>query len=126
MVIDGDPGSYGTEDEFELALSAAGSVAVRAIQDEQQASIIASDEGRRRRQTSSRSSTGLTRAEFGEQADLATLTGGRAAHGAGHEHRHPDHRVGPAVRDDAPSGRLPAAGDRHRGPAHRSQTPTRA
>ena len=75
MVIDGDPGSYGTEDEFELALSAAGSVAVRAIQDEQQASIIASDEAVADGNIQ-QILDGLTRAEFGEQADLATLTGG--------------------------------------------------
>jgi hypothetical protein len=74
MVIDGDPASYATEDEFELALSAAGSVAVRAIQDEQQASIIASHEAVADGNIQ-QILDGLTRAEFGEAADLASLTG---------------------------------------------------
>lgn len=73
MVVDGDPASYATEEEFELALSAAGSIAVRAIQDEQQASIIASHEvvadG-----TIQQILDGLTRADFGDER-LATLAG---------------------------------------------------
>lgn len=44
LVVDRDPASYGSEEEFEIALSAAGSIAVRAVQDEQQASVIASHE----------------------------------------------------------------------------------
>jgi uncharacterized protein (DUF58 family) len=75
MVVDGDPSAYASEDEFELALSAAGSVAVRAIQDEQQASIIASTEAVSDGNIQ-QILDGLTRAEFAEdEADLATLTG---------------------------------------------------
>ena len=73
MVVDGDPSSYATEDEFELALSAAGSIAVRAIQDEQQASIIASDEAVGDG-TVQQILDALTRADFGEER-LATLAG---------------------------------------------------
>jgi uncharacterized protein (DUF58 family) len=74
MVVDGRPASYGSEDEFELALSAAGSVAVRAIQDEQQASLIASEEAVSEG-TIQQILDGLTRAELSEDADLAGLTG---------------------------------------------------
>ena len=74
MVVDGDPSSYASEDEFELALSAAGSVAVRAIQDEQQASILAADEAVADGNIQ-QILDGLTRAEFSDEADLATLTG---------------------------------------------------
>jgi uncharacterized protein (DUF58 family) len=74
MVVDGDPASYGHEDEFELALSAAGSVAVRAIQDEQQASILAADEAVADGNVQ-QILDGLTRAEFHDESDLAVLTG---------------------------------------------------
>lgn len=74
MVVDGQPSSYGSEDEFELALSAAGSIAVRAIQDEQQASIIAANEAVSEG-TVQQILDGLTRAEFDDDADLAGLTG---------------------------------------------------
>lgn len=77
MVVDGRPTSYGSEDEFELALSAAGSVAVRAIQDEQQASVIASEEAVSDG-TVQQILDGLTRAELSDEAegnDLAALTG---------------------------------------------------
>jgi uncharacterized protein (DUF58 family) len=73
MVVDGDPASYATEDEFELALSAAGSVAVRAIQDEQQASVLASQEGVADG-TIQQILDALTRADFGTDT-LADLTG---------------------------------------------------
>jgi len=73
VIVDGEESSYADPDEFEIALSAAGSVAVRAIQDDQQASIIASDQavvdG-----TISQILDGLTRADFGGGA-LATLAG---------------------------------------------------
>jgi hypothetical protein len=74
MVVDGQPASYGSEDEFELALSVAGSVAVRAIQDEQQATVIASDEAVSDG-TIQQILDGLTRAEFSEDADGTDLTG---------------------------------------------------
>jgi uncharacterized protein (DUF58 family) len=75
MVVDGDPGGYATEGEFELALSAAGSVAVRAVQDEQQASVIASKEAVGDG-TVQQILDGLTRAELSaHDADLALLTG---------------------------------------------------
>lgn len=75
LVVDGDPSGYASEDEFELALSAAGSVAVRAIQDEQQATIIASTEAVADGNIQ-QVLDGLTRAELAEdEADLATLTG---------------------------------------------------
>jgi hypothetical protein len=73
MVVDGDRASYATEDEFEIALSAAGSIAVRAIQDEQQASIVASHEAVGDG-TIQQILDGLTRADFGEDR-LATLAG---------------------------------------------------
>ena len=72
-VVDGDPSSYATEDEFEVALSAAGSIAVRAIQDEQQASVIASHEAVADGSIQ-QILDGLTRAEFGTDS-LATLAG---------------------------------------------------
>jgi hypothetical protein len=72
-VVDGDPASYATEDEFEIALSAAGSIAVRAIQDEQQASVIASHEAVADGSIQ-HILDGLTRAEFGGDP-LATLAG---------------------------------------------------
>ncbi len=73
IVVDGDPASYATEEEFELALSAAGSIAVRAIQDEQQASIIASHEAVADG-TIQQILDGLTRADFGDDS-LAALAG---------------------------------------------------
>jgi hypothetical protein len=75
LVVDGRPASYATEDEFELALSAAGSIAVRAIQDEQQASIIAAQEAVADGNIQ-QILDGLTRADFADDADLATLAGG--------------------------------------------------
>jgi uncharacterized protein (DUF58 family) len=75
LVVDGRPASYATEDEFELALSAAGSIAVRAIQDEQQASIIAAQEAVADGSIQ-QILDGLTRADFADDADLATLAGG--------------------------------------------------
>jgi uncharacterized protein (DUF58 family) len=73
VIVDGDPAGYATEDEFEIALSAAGSIAVRAVQDEQQASVIASHEvvadGGIQHILD-----GLTRADFGPH-DLAALCG---------------------------------------------------
>jgi uncharacterized protein (DUF58 family) len=75
VVVDGRPASYATEDEFELALSAAGSIAVRAIQDEQQASMIAAHEAVADGNTQ-QILDGLTRADFADDADLATLAGG--------------------------------------------------
>jgi hypothetical protein len=72
-VVDGDPASYATEDDFEIALSAAGSIAVRAIQDEQQASVIASHEAVADGSIQ-QILDGLTRAEFGGDP-LATLAG---------------------------------------------------
>jgi hypothetical protein len=75
LVVDGRPASYGTEEEFELALSAAGSIAVRAIQDEQQASIIAAQEAVADGNIQL-ILDGLTRADFADDADLATLAGG--------------------------------------------------
>ena len=72
-VVDGDPASYATEDEFEIALSAAGSIAVRAIQDEQQASVIASHEAVADGSIQ-QILDGLTRAEFGGDS-LASLAG---------------------------------------------------
>jgi uncharacterized protein (DUF58 family) len=73
MVVDGNPAGYATEEEFELALSAAGSVAVRATQDEQQASIIAAQEAVADG-TVQQILDALTRAEFADDADLPTLT----------------------------------------------------
>ncbi len=75
LVVDGRPASYATEDEFELALSAAGSIAVRAIQDEQQASIIAAQEAVADGNIQ-QILDGLTRADFADDADIATLAGG--------------------------------------------------
>jgi Protein of unknown function DUF58 len=75
LVVDGRPASYGTAEEFELALSAAGSIAVRAIQDEQQASIIAAQEAVADGNIQL-ILDGLTRADFADDADLATLAGG--------------------------------------------------
>ena len=74
MVVDGDPAAYAAEEEFELALSAAGSVAVRAIQDEQQASIIAAHQAVADG-TVQHILDGLTRADFADGADLPTLAG---------------------------------------------------
>ena len=75
LVVDGRPASYATEDEFELALSAAGSIAVRAVQDEQQASIVAAQEAVADGNIQ-QILDGLTRADFADDADLATLAGG--------------------------------------------------
>lgn len=75
VVVDGQPASYASEDEFELALSAAGSIAVRAIQDEQQASVIAAQEAVADGNIQ-QILDGLTRADFADDADLATLAGG--------------------------------------------------
>lgn len=73
VVVDGDPSSYAGADEFEIALSAAGSIAVRAVQDEQQASVIASHEAVADGSVQ-QILDGLTRAEFGADT-LATLAG---------------------------------------------------
>lgn len=74
LVVDGDPASYATEDEFELALSAAGSIAVRAVADEQQASVVASGEavgdGSMQQILDA-----LTRADFAAEATLTSLAG---------------------------------------------------
>ena len=75
VVVDGRPASYASEEEFELALSAAGSIAVRAVQDEQQASIIAAREAVADGNIQ-RILDALTRADFADDADLATLAGG--------------------------------------------------
>ena len=75
VVVDGRPASYASEEEFELALSAAGSIAVRAVQDEQQASIIAAREAVADGNIQ-QILDALTRADFADDADLATLAGG--------------------------------------------------
>ena len=75
VVVDGRPASYASEEEFELALSAAGSIAARAVQDEQQASIIAAREAVADGNIQ-RILDALTRADFADDADLATLAGG--------------------------------------------------
>lgn len=41
LVVDGAAGSYGDEDEFETAMSVAGSIGVRAARDQQDVSVIA-------------------------------------------------------------------------------------
>lgn len=44
IVVDGDPGAYARPDDVELAMSAGASVAVRAIRDETETTIVASDQ----------------------------------------------------------------------------------
>lgn len=43
VVVDGRQSSYRTEDDFETAISVAGSLAVRALRDEQDTTVLASD-----------------------------------------------------------------------------------
>jgi len=44
IVVDGDPGAYARPDDVELAMSAGASVAIRAIRDETETTVVAADQ----------------------------------------------------------------------------------
>ena len=96
VVVDGARASYRTEDEFELAMSVAGSICVRAVKDQQDVCLVAA-------------SHAVTAAS--QHRILDTLARGTLA----------ERRPGPA---DAGRARLPA-GPRHDGAhaAHRQRHP---